>query len=187
MKIRIDYVSNSSSSSFIVINNTNKEDLNFGGEKVYVPCDKGTYKFGWAFKTYKDFWSKLNWCAIMLAEIHTFKDRKLEITEDTPDWEKDLISREIYWKKNYSKILRMLKKVCLEKFNLNVELSMQNIDELYAYIDHQSNLIEEPKNAEMFDSDSKLYNFLVSKDSYIQGGNDNYNPEEAQYYAKNWD
>lgn len=184
MKIRIDYVSNSSSSSFIVISNTNKEDLNFGGEKVYVPCMKGTYEFGWAFKTYKDFWSKLNWCAIMLAEIHSFKDCKLEITEDTPDWEKDLISREMYWKKNYSKILRMLKKVCLEKFNLNVELSMQNIDELYAYIDHQSNLIEAPKNAEMFDSASKLYNFLASKDSYIRGGNDNYDPTEVM---KNWD
>jgi hypothetical protein len=67
----------------------------------------------------------------------------------------------------------MLINVCKNMFNLNIEIINPEDEGLFAYIDHQSSIYENPENARMFNSDIELYNFLASKDSYISTGNDN--------------
>ena len=73
----------------------------------------------------------------------------------------------------------MFKKVCLEKFNLDVEIKEEyEEDEKYDYyIDHQSS-ITEGRNMEMFNKEDSLYKFLGSLSSYVCGGNDN----SEEYY-----
>ena len=168
--IRLDFVSTSSSSSHIVIaNEINKEYLPvINIKQIYVPSkDYGTHIFGWEWVDYKDFWSKLNFCAIQLHDLK----------KDCKEWNryKEEYYREYYKKYRFDKCLKMLQKVCKEKFNLDVKLRLDyEKDETWEYyIDHQSSIVE-ARNMDMFENEDTLYRFLGNeKDSYISGGNDN--------------
>ncbi len=156
MKIRSGFVSNSSSSSFIIISGCcDQTELEFHKNivkanegKLVVDGTRGTCEFGWENDCYTDFYSKLNFAYLQY----------LYVRDEHPEW------------------LGMLEDV------LGDELGVMDIDWVlqtdkynepgYAYIDHQSASIED-SNTEMFDSVNNLRAFLFSKDSYIQGGNDN--------------
>lgn len=73
----------------------------------------------------------------------------------------------------YENMQNMLIDVCKNMFNLNIEIIDPEDEGLFAYIDHQSSIYEDPENARMFNSNIDLYNFLASKGSYISTGNDN--------------
>lgn len=193
MKIRSDFVSNSSSSSFIVIKSTNIEKYNFNNQDITVPnINEGNIEFGWSWQKFNDFWSKLNFCAIQLSEIRKQKkyyDEAMAKSEKTAD--------DIFWLEHRGKKIKedsdrfddlwdMLQTVCKDNFNLNIELaSEEEIDNMFAYIDHQSN-VSDGQNMEMFESEYDLYNFLASSDSFIKTGNDNDDPPDSNWYDERY-
>lgn len=184
MKIRSDFVSNSSSSSFIVFSDTmkNEHELNMIKERFYSIVgtkDKPIYgsrvmlpdpyigevEFGWSWEVYKTIGDKLNFAALQVAYS--------------------------FGKSEYFDRLDMFYSVLSEIFD-NINMFMfyiaPNIDSIemyyrfmkdnddkyrsyYPYIDHQS-CATENQNIEIFKDKETLKKFILS-DSYIHGGNDN--------------
>jgi hypothetical protein len=148
MKIRNKFVSNSSSSSFIVIDScadeTEVERLrNLYGNKEILTIGPtfGCNKFGWEYGEYFDFEDKLMF-ALLQAK---------------------------YVRETYPKWMIMLHGVLKNALNVK-EIQWTCADE--GYIDHQSASYE-GENTEMFISEDKLRSFLFSKQSHIETGNDN--------------
>lgn len=157
MKVRSGFVSNSSSSSFIVIgtldNNVALTSLRqeWGNREVlHVTPDLGVHQFGWEHTEYNQFWDRVMFSWIQAKYVE----------KQHPDW------------------MRMLNRVMKEKLKvkqISWEISLDSKPGDWnscCYIDHQS-ASSEGENTEMFLNEQNLVNFLFSTDSYIQGGNDN--------------
>lgn len=148
MKHRLGFVSNSSSSSFVVIadNLHNKSDLQ-ENETEIVLGECGETEFGWEFKTHYDFESKLNFAFLQTT----------------------------YSEEHGGRWYNMIEAVLL---SAGIKIVGNSINDSYSgpgffgYIDHQSSAIED-RNTEIFESEDVLKRFLFSKDSYIEQGNDN--------------
>lgn len=150
MKIRNGFVSNSSSSSFIVINSKFiKIPSRYKGNPIIIG-ESGETEFGWQTEKYFDFESKLNFCYIQAMYAY----------EDGNKCYLDMLDRIL---KDNLKCTHTISIITL-KYNL-VDPGMK-----WGCIDHESSY---PKNIEMFDSFKRLYDFLFSTKSYIQNGNDN--------------
>lgn len=148
MKIRNGFVSNSSSSSFIVINGRGQLSLPLlksMGDKygVYHIGENGHTDFGWEQTKYSDTDSKINF-AYLQAARYVNLDKSIE------------------W-------LSMLNDSI--KRNTGATAVMPMYDQ--GYIDHQS-CASEGSNTEMFNSPGALDDFLFGEGSYIQGDNDNH-------------
>lgn len=164
MKRRLDFVSNSSSSSYIIISHTKGELEDFSdfqnSDGYYeVPNrDHGRYQFDWQFINTNDFFGKLNFCAM-----------------------------QCFYSKNFDNYFNMLKRVVKNNFNLNIKMCHLTQQEYNGnvykdlpsdcYIDHQS-CATEGACMDMFKDEDTLLKFLSNSDSMIVGGNDN----DSQFY-----
>ena len=159
MKVRSGFVSNSSSSSFIVIGAMTSGEPVLSVRKVYgnvetlaITHDLGCHEFGWENEEYSHFWDRVMFSFIQ-AE---------------------------YMQKEHPKWMKMLNRVLKDK--LKVKRIIWGITTKWgdekpketksAYIDHQS-ASTEGMNTEMFESEENLVNFLFSPGSSITTGNDN--------------
>jgi len=153
MKIRQGFVSNSSSSSFVIIGsgkiNIPEKDnfLSASDENVFLISAKngGKTQFGWEQERSRSFEDRLNFATIQARD-------------------------------GGDKYIGMLRDVICKTFgtkDIKIMLSDDyDADNEWAYIDHQSS-ITEGQNSEMFDSEEALYNFLFSNNSEIHTDNDN--------------
>lgn len=94
MKKRITFISNSSSSSFIVISNGELDQIN-EEDTLLVPTLRGEMCFGWQEEKYNDIYSKLNFCVLQCLNVWDTKGK---------NW------------------FEMLKEVVKDKLNLDLEL-----------------------------------------------------------------
>lgn len=74
MKKRITFISNSSSSSFVVISDGKLDQIN-EEDTLLVPTSRGEMCFGWQQERYNDFYSKLNFCALQCLDVWDTKGK----------------------------------------------------------------------------------------------------------------
>ena len=156
MKFRNGFVSNSSSSSFIVIDAPSY--LPFCSDEEHLVVDRGfgTYEFGWGPEDVMDMGARVIFSYIQATET--------EVTVD-PLLEQALIATQ----RSNNLLLDMLEEVIKENSNVkSIEWNLGND----AYIDHQSHG-SEGSNMEMFESKQSLKDFIFGSKSYIHLDNDN--------------
>jgi hypothetical protein len=159
MKIRNGFVSNSSSSSFLVIKKLQEEDLKASaqlinsyvrgfGENNILTVDRyiGETEFGWSPQRHYEIGSKIVFAYMQAKYV------------DREDW------------------VDLLEEVIKEVSDAKAIDWMINITDCdspnYGYIDHQSASYT-GENTEMFDSKEELINFLFGSDSFVMTDNDN--------------
>lgn len=174
MKTRNDFVSNSSSASFVVITDSGSERVPLPGNAYAVPdADIGESEFGWQTERYSDFGAKLNWCAIIL------RSKREQEKYDTPDETLEECVKKPWFRS--AEMEKTFMKVC-SGAGLQVELKPETEEsDFECYIDHQSNVGEEPDNARMFRSEKALRDFLFNDGSYIDCSNDNGGRDDDDY------
>ena len=146
MKIRNGFVSNSSSSSFIVIRDTSIKIPKFDTNKLCFPADfpGSTTEFGWGPEEISDFASKVNF-----AYIQTFYINK----ERAEKW-RYMIE---------SVLIENIDNLEAVEFLITTEFSSEEANEKWGYIDHQSAPYDTGDLIiNIYDEDS-IINFIFNK------------------------
>ena len=150
MKLRTDFVTNSSSSNYVVIGKSGKLELE--GTYKGRPFDigeEGHSEFGWEVRKYKSVYDRINFAALQV------------MGEERYSHSKNMLYALIKKHTGATEVNCILS----DKYNPPGGC-------IWGYIDHQST-IAEGENTEIFASKETLKSFLFDEDSYIQGGNDN--------------
>jgi len=151
MKTRNGFVSNSSSSSFILIKpSEHKSKYEFNKEKFVFPMEDGMKEFGWGSEVIHDFPSKLNWCYAQMVSMYGF---------DFSEYIEEYV---------------LLKKVLKDHFPSIKYFTEGDVCNLY--IDHQS--VGDRNCIAMFDNEISLRDFLFSTESILVLDNDNREADE---------
>jgi hypothetical protein len=159
MKMRNGFVSNSSSSSFVIIDaSKGYVSLNEYGDTLHAGSI-GEIEFGWGPEKIEGIGARINWAYL--------QSRYANPEEEDPLLEKAHAA--VYGVRN--KHLVMLEEVIKENSSIK-EIDWGHVFE-DGYIDHQSSAAED-RNMEIFDSKESLKDFIFGKDSYIQLDNDNH-------------
>ena len=168
MKIRTGFVSNSSSSSFIVYGQSKWNENAERNLKAYIHrfIDGHVFRynpqedFGWNFRVYYDWMSKFDW-AFLQMYYHLYEP------EHTYYYETMLEFLRLY----YPEIERIeTKRFQLEQYPDFEDEDYYVEDEPSGYIDHESIGGE---NAEILEDVDTLRNFILCDDSFICNQNDN--------------
>lgn len=197
MKVRSGFVSNSSSSSFIVPIINDIKDFDYSNLRSYfdvkdtyrydskiiksyyinLPIPTGHKDFEWEIDTYSDFVDKLNYLLIQIESLDDSSRIKYNVKST---FEKALqsICEKAYGLSNEDDYT----------FEMKIDYNYLKYDSIYNWsdvfnIDHQSTWQEKSDYVEKYFSVNKpdenlIENYLIGN-SYIQGGNDNEDmPEE---------
>jgi len=171
MKVRNGFVSNSSSSSFILIkgdiNDVDISNKDIVGDTLYVGR-MGKREFGWEHERSYNFHSKLNFAYLQLM---IWKEGI-----DDGNFTPPCITLD-----HYNECEKMLKEVLFEVLGVTTivnvitrEFDITLESNYYGYIDHQSTFWEDGENMEMFENKDALKRFLFSSESFIETDNDNH-------------
>lgn len=148
MKVRCGFISNSSSSSFVVIDYASNKFNKLASidDNVIEIGECGEVEFGWGPCKITDIFSRINLAAIIIKEYMPV----------------DIIDE--YWK--------LLEKVIFANTSYNA-ISYNKIKngQIYAYVDHQS---VSGMREDIFKSEDSLRTFIFGSNSYIQLDNDNH-------------
>lgn len=181
MKTRIDFVTNSSSSSFIALKKgdyqegekTFKEDIakylssnDWNGLKL---IDEACKEFGWSPILYNAPADKLNFVLLQVAcakdDLSFYGDEDKEEVEQSIENYKNMVES-------------VLEEAGIEKIDWD-DINREII-EGDAYIDHQSKITDNSLIKELlFSSEENLRRFLFNTESCVITGNDNCEPEDA--------
>lgn len=149
MKIKTSFTTNSSSSSFVVIDNSGKNIFPKFGTELVVDNDFGETEFGWGPGECRYVGDRINF-----AYLQT-----LYGSGSHPEW---LVMLENVIKNNTG----------VKEIDWRVTDSYNDAG-IWGYIDHQS-CASEGENIEIFESEEVLKNFLFGEGSYIVLDNDNH-------------
>jgi hypothetical protein len=155
MKKRIGFVSNSSSSSFVVIDTKKGYDTIKG--LSYEVGKEGESEFGWGIIDIKDIHSRINFAYLQTLEVGN--------VEQGNKW-KQMLESAIKENSNVKEI-----EYLIDIDHIRGEGGVGK-DKIWGYIDHQSSALED-ENTEIFKNKDTLKDFIFGKGSYIHLDNDN--------------